>query len=374
MNRPTNASSSSGILARIRVRASCGQHRRVAFPGDQRGQHLPPGHPEDVRRPPTDSLIWASSSSFSTRFFSAVRTTTRSTRYRVRSRSSRIGARRHETRAQHLPLGDLAQPHRVQPVGLRPAGQMLDVAGVDQPRSRTRRLQQVEHRLPVVRRWPPSPPGSRPARQPVASPHNDAGHRRVRCASPAPGARPFRAGHPDTAHHLGLADIQRRDPLDDLLVVLDRAASPASAPARPPCQARRSPAGAARDRAKLIRVLEATLKGPQRSSQRPTSHDLERIRVTRRQRAASTGFSARNGPPARANQDSVSHSPAAPRLLGASVSTVCRDGCWSRLVLQWTIIHPADGSTFLIFAAAVVKDEGPRLTRGRPRRRGPLPA
>ena len=75
----------------------------------------------------TDSLIRASSSSFSTRFFSAVRTATRSTRYRVRSRSRRIGGRRHEAGPQHLPLGDLAQPHRVQPVGLGPARQVLDV-------------------------------------------------------------------------------------------------------------------------------------------------------------------------------------------------------------------------------------------------------
>jgi hypothetical protein len=39
----------------------------------------------------TDSLIWASSSSFSTRCFSAVRASTRSRRYRVRSRRRRIG-------------------------------------------------------------------------------------------------------------------------------------------------------------------------------------------------------------------------------------------------------------------------------------------
>ncbi len=39
----------------------------------------------------TDSLIWASSSSFSTRFFSAVRSETSAARYRVRSRSRRIG-------------------------------------------------------------------------------------------------------------------------------------------------------------------------------------------------------------------------------------------------------------------------------------------
>ena len=39
----------------------------------------------------TDSLIWASSSSFSTRAFSADLASTRSTRYRVRSRRIRIG-------------------------------------------------------------------------------------------------------------------------------------------------------------------------------------------------------------------------------------------------------------------------------------------
>ena len=39
----------------------------------------------------TDSLMQASSSSFSTRFFSAVRVPTRSIRYRVRSRNRRIG-------------------------------------------------------------------------------------------------------------------------------------------------------------------------------------------------------------------------------------------------------------------------------------------
>ncbi len=39
----------------------------------------------------TDSLIWASSSSFSTRFFSALASVTSAARYRVRSRSRRIG-------------------------------------------------------------------------------------------------------------------------------------------------------------------------------------------------------------------------------------------------------------------------------------------
>jgi hypothetical protein len=39
----------------------------------------------------------------------------------------------HEAGPQHLPLGHLAQPHRVQPVGLGPPRQVLDVFGIHQP-------------------------------------------------------------------------------------------------------------------------------------------------------------------------------------------------------------------------------------------------
>jgi hypothetical protein len=46
------------------------------------------------------------------------------------------------------------------------------------------------------------------------------------------------------------------------------------------------------------RVLEATLKGPRRSSQRPTNpHDLIRIKETRRLRATSTDFQPGTGHP-----------------------------------------------------------------------------
>jgi len=87
---PTNASSSRGILARIRERASCARTL---------GSRCPPTRAAIIARPETpkmseattDSLIWASSSSFSTRFFSPVRSATNAARYRVRSRSLRIG-------------------------------------------------------------------------------------------------------------------------------------------------------------------------------------------------------------------------------------------------------------------------------------------
>ena len=72
----------------------------------------------------TDSLIWASSSSFSTRCFSAVLAATRST-WRVTSRRlADFRSWRREERAQHLPLGDLAQPDRIQRVGLGQPGQI----------------------------------------------------------------------------------------------------------------------------------------------------------------------------------------------------------------------------------------------------------
>jgi hypothetical protein len=44
----------------------------------------------------------------------------------------------------------LAQPHRVQLVGLGPARQVLDVTGVDQPHHQPPRLQQVHERPPIV--------------------------------------------------------------------------------------------------------------------------------------------------------------------------------------------------------------------------------
>jgi len=85
--------------------------------------------------------------------------------------------------------------------------------------------------------------------------------------SSRPLARGVGAWHPHTADQLRLADIQRRDPGDELLGVVGLLQHPASLPV---WSTPRLPAGAAMDRWKLIRVLKATLKGPQRGSQRPT--------------------------------------------------------------------------------------------------------
>src|SRR5215207_3862632 len=48
VKNPLNASANGPSLARRRARASCAGDLGVALPGDQRGQHGPPRHPEDV--------------------------------------------------------------------------------------------------------------------------------------------------------------------------------------------------------------------------------------------------------------------------------------------------------------------------------------
>jgi hypothetical protein len=50
---------------------------------------------------------------------------------------------RDEAGAQHLPLGDLGEPPRVQPVGLGPTRQMLDITRIDQPDLKPVGLQQI---------------------------------------------------------------------------------------------------------------------------------------------------------------------------------------------------------------------------------------
>jgi hypothetical protein len=54
---------------------------------------------------------------------------------------------------------------------------------------------------------------------------------------------------------------------------------------------------------KLIRVLEATLKGPRRSSQRPTRSRPQTDQGATTSAGNRDPISARNGPPARAKGD-----------------------------------------------------------------------
>jgi hypothetical protein len=97
------------------------QRLRVAFPGDQGGHHRPPGDPEDVRgdHGQLDAGVFEQLLHpvlLPTPFPDQVDPVAGEVPQLPDRR------RRHETRPEHAPLGDLAQPHRVQLVGLRPTG------------------------------------------------------------------------------------------------------------------------------------------------------------------------------------------------------------------------------------------------------------
>ena len=77
--RPTKASSNWAVLARSRVRAKRARTLGSRSPATSAASIALPETPK-TSEATTDSLIWASSSSFSTRCFSAVRTATRSIR------------------------------------------------------------------------------------------------------------------------------------------------------------------------------------------------------------------------------------------------------------------------------------------------------
>ena len=141
-----------------------GEHLRVAFPGHQRGHHRPPGHPEDV-------------GGHHREFDAGVLQQLLDPVLLRRPRAHQIDAvagqipqppdrpRRHETGPQHLAFGDLAQPDRIQHIGLGPARQVLDVAGVDQPRRPARAPPAGRTPVSSSPTSPPSPP-ARPAARP----------------------------------------------------------------------------------------------------------------------------------------------------------------------------------------------------------------
>jgi hypothetical protein len=125
----------------------------------------------------------------------------------------------HEAGSQHLSFGDLAQPDRVQHVGLRAPRQVTNVLGVDQPRVQPVRLEQVERRPHVVAGGFHHHPLDPQLDQPVGQVAQRADHGRVRGHLLDPAFPTARRWEPDTAHDLGLPDVQRGDPLDDLLIV-----------------------------------------------------------------------------------------------------------------------------------------------------------
>jgi hypothetical protein len=97
---------------------------------------------------------------------------------------------------------------------------MLDVTGIHQPDLEPVGFQQVEDPLPVVAGGLHDHPGHAQLGQPVGHDQQPAGHRLVGPDLLQPPARPALARDPHTASQLGLADIQRRNPLDDVVAVV----------------------------------------------------------------------------------------------------------------------------------------------------------
>jgi len=148
----------------------------------------------------------------------------------------------HKTRADHLPLRDLAQPHRVQ-VGLRATRQVLDIAGVDQPHLQPLSLQQIKHRLPVLRRGLHHHPAHPQTPQMIRQLQQRASHRGIGRHLLAPSPRLTLVRDPYTADQLSLANIQCRHPRDDLLtlrIFLQHNTLPLVVVHRQPAAARRS--------------------------------------------------------------------------------------------------------------------------------------
>jgi hypothetical protein len=98
----------------------------VALAGHQRGQHGPPGHPEDVAGHHREFDLGVLQQLLHPLLFGgADRDQVGPVAGHVPQLPDRSWG--DEAGPQHLPLGELAQPDRIQRVGLGPSGEVLDV-------------------------------------------------------------------------------------------------------------------------------------------------------------------------------------------------------------------------------------------------------
>src|SRR5215204_4636807 len=206
---PVSACTSMGIFGRIRPRA---------HPARTSGSRSPSTSADSIARPETpnrsetntDNLIPASSSSFSMRCFSRVRSAVSAARYRVRSRKRRIG-RGGTKLARTSPCSTNRAIHGESDTSLLRPGTLCMCAAFEQLHL-DRVLQHVVHRLPVVAGRLHAHHGYLLLNEPVTKPQQRPGRRCERLdLLPASPARP---GHPHTRLQVRLADIQPGAPLD----------------------------------------------------------------------------------------------------------------------------------------------------------------
>jgi len=123
---------------------------------------------------------------------------------------------RHEAWPAHAPLDHLGQPHRIELVGLGAAGDVLDVAGVEQPAGESFGFQQVERRLPVVAGGLHRDQCHASNVQPGGQVQQRPGCRGVLPDFLAAVSRLVVVGHSDAHRQGSLADVEGTDPLDQV--------------------------------------------------------------------------------------------------------------------------------------------------------------
>ena len=150
LKRPVSASHQGGALAAHPASGQLGEHLGVALPGDQRLDHGPTGDAHDVGRHGGELDQGVLEQLLHPLLVPGAFLGQVGPQAGVVAQLADLGGW-DERGAQHAPLVELGQPHRVQLVGLGAARDLLDVAGVDQPHRQPRGLQQVDERPPVVR-------------------------------------------------------------------------------------------------------------------------------------------------------------------------------------------------------------------------------
>jgi hypothetical protein len=170
---PGEGSSRTLRLARIRPRASSASTLGSRSPAMSAASIARPETPK-MSEATTLSLIWASSSRFSTRCFSAVRTPPdrRGSGPRPAADRSPVAGR------SWAPASAARRPWqaRPRPVGLGPAGQVLDVLALT-ARPQPLGLQQVDRGLPIVAGGLHGHPGHAQLTQPIGQHQQRPGHR-----------------------------------------------------------------------------------------------------------------------------------------------------------------------------------------------------
>src|ERR671910_2366836 len=295
VKNPVNASSSNDSLARIRARASCARRLGSRSPATSAASMARPDTPK-MSEPTTDSLIWGSSSSLLDPLL--LRGPGRHQIRPVAGHLPQLPDRSwgDEAGPEQLPLGELAQPDRIQGVGLGPPGEVLDVTGIDQPGLEPVGFQQVEDPSPVVAGGLHHHPGHAQLGQPVGQHQQPAGHRRVGPDLLQPLARAALARDPYTAGQLGLAHVQGRDSLDDLIVVVCLLQHPGllgSDDRKVVARRSRRATGRSDPRAR------GDSEGPTGGSQHPAYQRPPTTKEIRRQRATTPIFIRERAPPQR---------------------------------------------------------------------------